>query len=406
MLTFKFTAIDPTTGNKVKSTVQADDELGAAKVIKNQGLAPLDIKLDSGSGLEIIGKFTNRIRSKDKIIFSRQLSTLINAGLPLAQSLRNVSDQTTNKAFRVVVSEVIADVEAGVQFSAALEKHPKVFNNVYISLVAAGEVSGTLDAALLRLAAQQEKDAEILSKIRGAMAYPAIVVAVMVLVIGFMFVKVLPQVQTIYADLPGASLPLITRLLLSVSNFVVQYWYVVIIVLVAIGFCFSRYARSGPGKQVVDRVKMRAWPFGPLFMKVYMARFGRTATTLVASGVPLIQMLEVVGQSINNVHVARSIDTAIGKVKGGKSLADSLEGDPNFLPLVPNMLRIGEESGALEDMLDRTADYYEKEVDNQIKTISTVIEPLLMVILGVVAFVIVAAVLLPVYGLVGQEVVR
>jgi type IV pilus assembly protein PilC len=151
---------------------------------------------------------------------------------------------------------------------------------------------------------------------------------------------------------------------------------------------------------------MTGWPIGPLFMKLYMARFARTGTTLVASGVPLIQMLEVVAQSINNVHVERSIGRAIEKVKGGKSLADSLDGDPNFLPLVPNMLRIGEESGSLEDMLEKTADYYEKEVDNQVKTISTIIEPLLMVILGVVAFIIVAAVLLPIYGLAGKDLIK
>jgi type IV pilus assembly protein PilC len=151
---------------------------------------------------------------------------------------------------------------------------------------------------------------------------------------------------------------------------------------------------------------MRAWPVGPLFMKLYMARFARTGTTLVASGVPLIQMLEVVAQSISNVHVEKSINNAIEKVKGGKSLADSIEGDPNFLPLVPNMLRVGEQSGSLEAMMERTADYYEKEVDTQIKTISTIIEPVLMIVLGVVAFIIVAAVLLPIYSLAGKDIIK
>lgn len=201
-------------------------------------------------------------------------------------------------------------------------------------------------------------------------------------------------------------MPFITRALLAVSDFTVKYWWVVILALAFLTFMGTRYARTGPGKEVVDKAKMKAWPFGTLFMKVYMARFARTGTTLVASGVPLIQSLEVISQSINNVHVERSIKNAIEKVKGGKSLADALEGDPNFLPLVPNMLRIGEESGALEDMMAKTADYYEKEVDNAIKTISTIIEPLLMVILGVVAFIIVAAVLLPIYGLAGKNMIR
>lgn len=408
MLSFVYTARDPATGQKVKSTIQADNEGAAAKLIQSQGLAPIEIKSVDGnvSAYNPISKFRNRIRTKEKIVFSRQMSTLINAGLPLVQSLRSVNDQTANKAFKVVINEIIADVEAGSAFSVALAKHPNIFNNVYINLIAAGEVSGTLDKALERIAFQQEKDAEILSKVRGAMAYPAIVILVMILVVGFMIVKVLPQVEVIYNDLPGAELPLLTKVLLAISHFVTDFWWVVLIILGFLGFALTRYARSGPGKEVIDKFKMKAWPIGPLFMKLYMARFARTGSTLVSTGVPLIQMLEIVSQSINNVHIERSVNRAIEKIKGGKSLADSIEGDPNFLVLVPNMLRIGEQSGSLEDMLEKTADYYEKEVDNQIKTISTLIEPLLMVILGIVAFIIVAAVLLPIYGLAGKDVIR
>ncbi len=402
MLTYDYVARDPATGQKVSSSVQADSEASAAKLIKSEGLAPLDIKLADSKAINALSKLTNRISTKDRIIFSRQMSTLINAGLPLTQSLRNVNDQTTNKAFKLVITEIISDIEGGQSFSKALEKHPKVFNEVYISLIAAGEASGTLDAALERIALQQEKDAEIMSKVKGALAYPLIIILVMIAVLGFMVVKVLPQVKIIYDELPGAKLPLITRALLAFSDFAINYWYFFIAATIFIIFALSRYARTGPGKLVVDRVKMKSWPVGPLFMKLYMARFSRTGTTLIASGIPLIQMLEIVGKAINNVHVEKSIHQAIEKVKGGKSIADALDGDPNFLVLVPNMLRIGEQSGALEDMLEKTAEYYEKEVDNQIKTISTIIEPLLMVILGVVAFIVVAAVLLPIYGLAGN----
>lgn len=180
----------------------------------------------------------------------------------------------------------------------------------------------------------------------------------------------------------------------------------VIIGLVLAVFFGSRWARTFGGKRIIDRLKMHAWPIGPLFMKLYMARFARTAQTLVASGVPLLQVLEITANAINNVHIEDSLKAAIEKVKGGKSLSDSLKGDPNFLDLVPDMLKIGEQSGAIEKMLAKTADYYEKEVDNQIKTVSTIIKPLLMVILGVFAFVIVAAVLLPIYGLAGQGVIK
>lgn len=403
MLSFRYTARDPATGQYVKAEVQAENESAASKLIRKEGLVPIDITLADKAATGFLAKQLNKIKTKDKVLFSRQLSTLINAGLPLVQSLRNVNDQTTSKPFKVIINKVIADVEAGATLSTAMSKHPEAFNHIYISLIAAGEASGTLDKALERLAIQQEKDADLISKVRGAMVYPIIVILVMVLVVGFMIVKVLPQVQVLYDGIPGATLPLITKILLAIANFIIHQWYIVLIILALLIFFTTRWARTGPGKEVIDKLKMKIWPVGPLFTKMYMARFARTGTTLVSSGVPLIQMLEITANSVNNVHVERSINRAAEKVKGGKSLADSLQNDPNFLQLVPNMLRIGEQSGSLEQMLSKTADYYEKEVDDQVKSISTIIEPVLMVILGVVAFIIVAAVLLPIYGLAGQS---
>jgi type II secretory pathway component PulF len=226
----------------------------------------------------------------------------------------------------------------------------------------------------------------------------------MVAVVGFMIVSVLPQVETLYEGIPGAKLPLITKILLAISQFVIEFWWIVIIVGIVLAIVGSRWARTEPGRQVTDKLKMEIWPVGPLFVKMYMARFARTGTTLVGSGVPLLQMLEITGSAVNNVHLEKSIHKAIEKVKGGKALSDSLQNDPNFLELVPNMLRIGEQSGSLEQMMSKTAEYYEKEVDDQVKSISTIIEPVLMVILGVVAFIIVAAVLLPIYGLASQSI--
>jgi type IV pilus assembly protein PilC len=400
MLTYSYTARDSASGQQIKSEVQAENEQAAAKLIRDEGLAPIEIQLKNSGR---IGGFRNHVKAKDKILFSRQLSTLINAGLPLVQSLRTVGNQTPSQPLKVVINKVISDVEGGSALSVALARHPLVFNQIFISLVAAGEVSGTLDKALERLANQQEKDAEILSKVRGAMVYPLIVMAVMLLVVGFMLVKVLPQVQVLYDGLKGQELPLITRMLLGLSNALIKYWWALLITLAVGAFLGSRWIRTLGGKTVVDKLKMRVKPIGPLFMKLYMARFARTGTTLVASGVPLIQMLEITGKAIDNVHIERSLARAIDKVKGGKALSDSLDGDPNFLDLVPDMLRIGEQSGAIEDMLAKVADYYEKEVDNQIKTVSTIIEPVLMVLLGAFAFIIVAAVLLPIYGLAGKS---
>ncbi len=394
--TYTFTARNTTTGQKVSSTVQADSEKAAAQIIQEQGLSPLQIKAVKEGG------FGKKVKGKDKILFARQLSTLINAGLPLVQSLRTVQRQTGSKQLKIVLSEVINDVESGKNFSDSLAKHPKVFNNIFISLVGAGEASGTLDASLERLANQQEKDAEILGKIKGAMVYPLVVVGVMVAVVGFMLVGVLPQVKTLYDGLPGAQLPFITVALLWMSDLLVNYWWVFLILAVLAGVFGTKYARTLGGKRVIDKTKMKAPLIGPLFMKMYMARFTRTGATLVSSGVPLLQMLDITSRSVNNVYIEDSINTAITKVKGGKSLADAIDGDPNFLELVPNMIRIGEQSGQVEDMLAKTAEYYEKEVDQQIKTINTIIEPVLMIVLGIVALIIVAAVLLPIYGLANQ----
>ncbi|HVV25458.1 MAG TPA: type II secretion system F family protein [Candidatus Saccharimonadales bacterium] len=399
MLTFTYEAKDAKTGKKVKAQVQADNEQAAAKLIREQGYTPISIRPLKAGG----NRFFGRIKTKDKVLFSRQLSTLINAGLPLVQSLRSVAGQTTNKSFKIVINQLISDVEAGNAFSVAVEKHPTVFNRVFVSLVAAGETSGTLDKALERLADQQEKDADIISKVRGAMIYPCVVLLVMIAVVIFMVVKVLPQVQSIYAGLPGVSLPILTRILLAVSHFITHFWWVVIIMVVLLIFFGSRWARTIGGRSAIDTAKMRAWPIGHLYMKMYMARFARTGTTLVAAGVPIIQVLEITGDAVDNVHIEKSLAHAADKVKGGKALSDSLQGDPNFLELVPNMIHIGEQSGAMETMLEKVADYYEKEVDNEIKAISTIIEPVMMIIMGLIAIVIVAAVLLPIYGLVNQS---
>ena len=404
MLTYVYTARESASGKSVQAEIEAENERAAARLLMERGLTPLDITLKG----ERTGTsaFLNRIPSKQKVIFSRQLSTLINAGLPLVQSLEQVRSQTNNKPLQAIISKVITDVEAGSALSDAMARHPKAFDSIYVSLIAAGETSGTLDRSLERLADRQEKDAEIISKVRGALAYPLIVIMAMISVVIFMLVTILPQVQSLYNSLPGVQLPIFTRILLAVSHAITNYWWLILIILAVMVFMTTKWARTGPGKQVIDRLKMRLPLLGPLFMKLYMARFARTASTLVGSGVPMLKMLSTTSGAINNVHVAASITVAAEKVKGGKSLSDALQGDQNFLTLVPNMIHIGEQSGSLQDMLAKVADYYEKEVDNQIKAISTTIEPLLMICIGIVALIIVAAVLLPIYSLAGKNLIR
>ena len=401
MASFSYKARDPKTNKKVSGMVGATNEQIAGKLLVEQGLSPISIKPKTA----LFGGVSGRVKTKHKIIFARQLATLINAGLPLVNSLHNLAEQTKQKQMKLVVDQIIASVEAGKPFSDALAAHPQVFSDIFVSLVKAGEASGTLDQALERLATQQEKDAEIISKVRGAMAYPSIVILVMGGVVTFMMVSVLPQVQILYDGLEGVELPFITRALIFISEGMVQYWWMVILALIVLTVLLRKWTNTRIGRRLLDMSKMKVPPFNALLMKLYMARFSRTASTLIASGVPLIEVLEIVSQSINNVIISGSINNATEDVKGGKSLASALEDDPNFLSLVPSMMRIGEESGSMEQMLERSAEYYEKEVENQIKTVSTIIEPVLMVLLGGVAITIISAILLPIYSLVGHNII-
>lgn len=401
MQMFEYTARDQSSGSKVSALVQAESESAASKLILGQGLVPIEIKAKRAE--KRFSSIRSRVTSRDRVLFSRQLATLVNAGMPITQSLRAVNEQTDNTKLKGIVDKVISSVEGGNAFGKALEQHPKEFDNVYTSLVGAGEASGTLGESLERIATQQEKDATMKSKIKGAMYYPGIVLVVICLVIVFMLTTVLPQVEALYADL-NQKLPLLTSILLFISKLITNYWYVFILILVASAWALRLYAKSPGGMSVIHRLIPSVPVFGKLFKKVYMARFSRTSQTLIKAGVPMLDMLAITGKSVNNIHIEKAIARAADKVKGGEALSSSIKVEPLFLPLVPQMIKIGEESGALDTMLEKAASFYEEEVDNQINTISSTIEPVLMVFLGAVALLMVAAILLPIYSLVGQNV--
>lgn len=401
MLTFVYTAHKTESGEMVKAEVQAENERSAAKLLMSQGLFPISIETKGSGGLLAKSGLGNHVGAKDRVIFTRQLSTLINAGLPLTQSLRTVTDQIQNKPLKEVVINVVSNVESGMSLSQSFAQYPKVFNDIYISLVAAGEASGSLDKALERIAAQQEKDAAILSKIRGALIYPVIVLLVIVLVLVFMLTTVLPQVGGLYKDL-HRELPALTRILLSISSFIMNFWYIVIIAVAGLVLAGRNYIKTASGRAMADSFKLNMPLFGKIFRKVYMARFSRTLGTMLQSGIPMLEALRIVRNAINNVHVEETLERSMQSVKGGKALSSTLENEPTFLTLVPQMIKIGEQSGAIDSMLDRVASYYENEVDEEVKNISTTIEPLLMVVLGVTVGGVIAAILMPVYSLVGS----
>lgn len=400
MKRFDYQAKDSTTNKTVKATVQAESESAAARLLIAQGFTPLDIKESNEEG-SFFGRLTNRITTKDRIVFTRQLATLIGAGLPLSQSLRTVLEQTENKRLQSVIEDIVASVEGGKSLSDSFSKHPEVFDNVFLALIAAGEASGTLDDSLKRIAAQQEKDAATMSKIKGALTYPIIVLVVIVGVMLFMLFTVVPQVEKLYHDLKK-DLPFLTQIMVSAADFLLVFWWLVIIVLGIGVYFFMQYLKTESGIHFKDNLKLNIPLFGKMFRKLYMARLARTGQTLLATGVAMLDMLRITSTAVNNSIIAKSIDRAAEKVKGGKALSSALQPEDYILPLVPQMIKIGEQSGKIDEMMGKTAKVYEDELDEEIKAISTAIEPILMVILAVVAGGMVGAILLPIYSLVND----
>jgi len=395
---FTYEARDQSTNKVVKSVIQADSENAAARVLIAQGFVPLNVKEQVGDG-SFLSRFTGRITTKDKVVFTRQLATLIGAGLPLSQSLNTVVEQTENKQLQSVIQDVIVSVEGGHSLSDSFAKHPQVFNEVFLALISAGELSGTLDESLQRVAAQQEKDAAVASRIRGALTYPVIVLFVIAGVMAFMLFTVVPQVEKLYEDL-HKPLPILTQIMVNMANFATSFWWLVIIIIGAAIFFFVQFLKTENGIRFRDTFKLKVPLFGKMFVKLYMARFSRTAQTLLSTGVSMLDTLKVTGRAVNNTLLEESVSRAAEKVQGGKALSVALSSEELIEPLVPQMIKIGEQSGKIDEMMGKVAQIYEDELDEQIRTISTAIEPVLMVVLAVVARGMVGAILFPIYSLV------
>lgn len=398
MRKFTYEARDSSTNKNVKAIVQAESERSAAKLLIDQGFAPItinEVKEDGG----IFAYFSNRITTKDRVVFTRQLSTLIAAGLPFSQSLRTVYDQTPNKKLKGIVQEIITSVEGGKSLHESFSKHPEVFDKLFLALLSVGEASGTLDDALQRVATQQEKDAAIMSKIRGAMVYPVIVLVVILGVMVFMLITVVPQVERLYQDL-HKELPTVTQVMVFASQFLMRFWGLVIIVVGILGYLGFHYVRTEAGIRTVDRLKLTAPGFSGLFRRLYMARFARTTQTLLMTGVSMLDTLRIASEAVGNTVISASIDRSAEQVKGGKALSVALAAESSIPDLVPQMIRIGEQSGRIDEMSGKAASIFESELDEQIQSLSTAIEPILMVVLALIAGSMVAAILLPIYSLV------
>lgn len=398
MKRFNYKAKEKETGKLIKGNIQAENEQTAGRLLIEQGYVPQSV-VEEGAGL--FG-FLNRVTTKDRITFTRQLATLIGAGLPLATSLRTVAEQTQTKVMKNIVEEILANVESGKTLYDSFSQYPDTFNGVYLALIKAGETSGTLDLALKRLADQEEKDAAMMSKIRGALVYPGIILVVIIAVLAFMMIMVVPQVKGLYEDM-GEELPGLTQFLVNLSDFFGNFWWLVFIILAAIaGGCWYAVKKTPAGRKVMDSFKIHVPIFGGLFRKLYVSRFARTAEMMLATGVPMLDSIKIAIDATSNVVIEEEYSKSLDIIKGGKALSEAIRDRNYMLPLVPQMASIGEESGKIDEMLGKAATVYENELDEQINAISTMIEPILMVIMAGLIGVVIGGTLLPIYSLVNS----
>lgn len=397
MKRFTYRAKEIGTGKIIKGTIQAETERVAGKLLVDRGYVPESLK-EEGTGL---ASKLNRVTSKDRINFTRQFATLVGAGLPIAQSLRTVSEQTSNKAMKAIIEEILADVEAGRSLSAAFGKHPDVFDKVYLSLIKAGETSGTLDQSLRRIAEQEEKDQKMIGKIKSAMTMPLITLFVIIVVFIYMMLEVVPHVESLYHDL-HEELPTLTLIMVGIKDFLIGYWWLMLIIIGGIAVGLFQFFKTELGVRVSAIIKLNVPIFNGLFRILYMARFSRISQILLSTGVAVLDTMHIAGESTANVVVQEKVEAAAEKVQAGKTLSDSLKDQDYIMPLVYQMAAIGEQSGKMDEMLGKAAQVFEDELDEKIATISAMIEPLMMIMLAVVAGLLVGGVLFPIYSLVNS----
>lgn len=391
-------------GKVLKSQMEAETANQVRDTLRSKGLMIVEIKAPkTGLNADIkIPFLDNRPPSlKQVAIFSKQLATLINAGVPLVQSLAILQKQIEHKGFQGVVKEMRSDIEAGTPLSDAIAKHPKIFNRLYLNLVRAGETSGTLDSVLERIAAFQEKELALRGKIKSALTYPVVVLVFAILITYFLLTTIVPQFAGILAQL-NAPLPFITRMLMAVSSFLQHQILFLVAIIAAVAFGYRAYYRTPKGRVVIDDIKLRVPILGNLIQKSAISSFARTFGLLISSGVNIIESLEITKGTANNAIVEDSIDNAKNVVMVGEQMSSSLASSKVFPPMVVSMISIGEETGSLDDMLVKVGDFYDREVDEAVDSMTAAIEPMMIVFLGVIVGMIVAGMFLPMFSIIGQ----
>jgi type IV pilus assembly protein PilC len=383
-------------GAWLRGEIHAADATSAREQLRARGLLAQGLSEKAASGEGATGRF-KKVKSKSLQVFSRQLATMIEAGVSIVTALTILEQQTDDTYLRHVIGEVRSDVESGMVLSKAFARHPKVFNRLYVAMVEAGESSGTLDSVLDRVAIQIEKDNSLRRRVKGAMVYPIMVMTFACLVLTFMLLFIIPVFKSVYDQL-GGSLPAPTQLLIHMSHGLRSYWFIIFPAIALIVYGFLRWKKSERGRPVWDRFKLRIpMRIGDVVQKIALARFSRTLSSLVVAGVDIIKALEITAATAGNWVIERSVNNVRVRVQEGVPISEPLEADPAFPPMVSQMIKIGEETGELDKMLGKVADFYEDEVDSSIQSLTSIIEPILMIGVGAMVGMIVISMYLPMF---------
>jgi type IV pilus assembly protein PilC len=393
MATFTYTA-RAFNGDLRTATIDASSRDDVIAQLRKQRLSVVKIDQDAAKK---IGR--GSIKTRDIVIFTRQFSTMINSGLPLVQALTILAEQTDNKALSEVTRKVVFDVESGNTVADALSKHPRAFTNLYVNMVAAGEAGGILDTILLRLATFLEKNDALVRKVKGAMIYPAVIMSVAAIAVVTLLIFVIPVFAGMFAS-AGQALPLPTRIVIGASGFLKAYWWVIGAVIIIGGYSLKKYYATSSGKLVIDRLLLHFPVLGDVLRKSAVSRFTRTLGTLISSGVSILEGLEITAKTAGNRVIQDAIMQSRSSIAGGDTIAQPLQKSKVFPPMVISMIAVGEQTGGLDEMLSKIADFYDEEVDSAVSNLLSLLEPIMIVFLGVVVGGMVVAMYLPIFDMV------
>ncbi|CAK8722605.1 Type IV pilus assembly protein PilC [Candidatus Electronema halotolerans] len=388
-------------GNKIKGELEAVNEAGAQGQLKRLRIQNPIIKEKPKDLFANVAFLQPKVTGKDIVVFTRMLSTMIDAGLPLVQSLQILSKQQDNASFKRALTEILSDVETGMTLADGMRKHPKIFDDLFANMIEAGELGGILDTILSRLAGFKEKSMALQQKIKGAMTYPVIVIGVAILIVGIIMVFVIPVFQEMFASMGGA-LPMPTQIVVNISEFLKSNIIYIGIGLWLLAFAVKKYYGTEKGQMQIDAMLLQAPVFGPLIRKVAVAKFTRTLSTMLESGVPILDALQVVAKTAGNKIIEQAVVHVANSIAEGRPIAEPLEESGVFPTMVVQMINVGESVGALDSMLSKIADFYDEEVDQAVENMTAMIEPFMMVFLGVTIGTLVVAMYLPIFKMAGN----